>query len=149
MNDLERTVRELADRDEIRQLVARYCHFLHTRAFRDIVDLFTPDGVLEPPGTVVAGVGAVGGDDLLKLLAGMCDAHDPWPFAHNHVIDLLDEDNARGVVYVETRLGSEAMRTANVNVYHDTYARVGGAWRFQARNVSGVLIPEEAGKRQS
>src|SRR5256885_546022 len=103
MEDLRRQIEQLADREAIRQLVARYCHYVRTRNFEGMVELYAPDGTWESNMSK-------GGRHLARTYwtsLKQTDELDPWPFTHNHLIELAGEGRASGYVYVEFRMGSQ------------------------------------------
>lgn len=144
MQDLEHAVRECLDREAIRQLPARYCHYVRTRDVDAILDLYAPDGVFEVPPNMADGGVRTGRAAIEATFRDNLERMDPWPFTHNHVVDFEGPDRARGFVYTEFRLGSEGMRAAFVGVYEDVYVRIDGAWKFQSRALSSVTIGEQA-----
>jgi ketosteroid isomerase-like protein len=142
MGDLERQVAELCDREAIRQLVARYCHNVRTRAFEAIVDMYAPDGVFDMPANMAEGGVRSGRDAIMETFQRNCDAMDPWPFTHNHVIEMTGDGRAKGFVYTEFRQGSRNMRVTHVGCYADEYEKVGSEWKFRSRKLTSVEVPE-------
>ncbi|KRB81472.1 hypothetical protein ASE00_15985 [Sphingomonas sp. Root710] len=139
--DLAARIAALEARDAIRDLVARYCHYVRERRHEEIVDLYTPDGVFDMPAVMAEGGVRSGRAAIAETFARNNEAMDPWPFTHNHVIDLTGDDSATGHVYTEFRIGSEAMRVRFVGVYHDEYARYDGVWKFRRRTLNSVEVP--------
>ncbi|MGE0776168.1 MAG: nuclear transport factor 2 family protein [Sphingomonadaceae bacterium] len=144
MDDLRRMVTELADREAIRQLVARYCHNVRQRAHEEIADMYAPDGVFDMPANMAEGGVRSGREAIIQTFTDNNERMDPWPFTHNHVIEMIDETHAKGFVYTEFRLGSQRMRTAFVGCYTDEYVKVDGDWKFHTRNLKSVNIPDPA-----
>jgi hypothetical protein len=135
-------LRELIDCEAIRQLPIRYCHYVRTRNIPAIIDLYAPDGVFDMPGNMAEGGVRAGPGAIEETFRLNLERLDPWPFTHNHVIDLVGEDRARGFVYTEFRMGSQRMRVTHVGVYEDEYVKIDGRWRFQARRLSAIDVPE-------
>ena len=133
---LEQRVRELADRDAIRELTAEYCRCV-VRADRvGVVGLFTPDASLETH--FPAGSGQA--DVVTSGIAGLQKAYDGIsgmalkPTVHNHILE-LDGDRARGFCSVEIRLAQSGVAYTGAGHYEDTYRRVGGRWKFERREL--------------
>ena len=118
----------VADKDEIRELTARYCFAVAEGDADTIVGLFTDNGIFETRGTVVAGRAAL--QEFYDELAG---GVTPKPFIQNHVID-VDGDSAQGRCGVEIRMVRKGEAYTVAGHYHDTYWRVDGAWKFAKRD---------------
>jgi hypothetical protein len=134
---LEAMVRQLNDREALRDLRYRYHEYINEGKFAEIVDLFTEDGELEfgPLGT------AKGRDSIrafFKRLApppsGAAPLRGPHfsyvkQYIHNHVLD-IQGDRAKGFSYLEARpvINDEAHMVAGR--YDDEYVKSGGQWRF-------------------
>ena len=128
---LEQKVQELADREEIKELTARYCWHVQHSEGEAIARLFTDDGVLEAPGNKpVRGM-----DSLLKFYGAITPAESPVPFIHNHIIE-IDGDNAEGTCTIDARFTRKGESILGAGWYEDKYRRVNGKWRFAARKVS-------------
>jgi len=133
---LERRVRELADREAIRELTAEYCRCVVHENKDGLVALFTPDATLEthfPPGSGQADVVSAGTAELQKAYEGVVGLQ-LRPFIHNHLIE-LDGDRARGFCSVEIRLSQGGVAYTGAGHYEDTYRRVGASWRFERREL--------------
>ncbi len=151
ISDLAAMVRELSDRELIRQLPARYCHYVRTRNVAAILDLYAPDGVFDLPANMAEGGAREGRDAIAETFRNNLERMDPWPFTHNHVIEFEGADQARGFVYTEFRIGAERMRVGFVGVYEDVYTRLGDTWKFQSRKLTAITIgdTETSTSRQS
>ena len=135
-------VQELADREAIRQLPTRYCHYVRTRDIPAILDLYAPDGVFDMPANMAEGGVREGREAIAETFRDNLETMDPWPFTHNHIVDFEGQDRARGFVYTEFRLGSEKMRVGFVGVYEDVYVRSENLWKFQSRKLSSIEVGE-------
>jgi ketosteroid isomerase-like protein len=144
LEDIRQMVTELADREQIRQLIARYCHYVRTRAHDQILDLYAPDGVFDMPANMAEGGVRSGRDAIAQTFADNNERLDPWPFTHNHVITMVDPTHAEGFVYTEFRMGSQNMRTTHVGVYADRYVKIDGIWKFHSRKLTSTPVPEPA-----
>ncbi len=103
---IEAQVREMADREAIRDLPLKYCHYVWKKEVPAIVNLFTADGDL-----------------------------DPHPFIHNHVVELQGNDRATGTCYVEIRGTRDGKSMIAAGYYDDEYAKVSDEWKFRSRKV--------------
>jgi uncharacterized protein (TIGR02246 family) len=119
------------DVDQIRQLIARYCHLVDARRIEEWVDCFTDDGVFE-----LRGSRTQGRDALLKMgegirQSGMSSRH--W--VTNVLVD-VDGDEATSESYL-MMLSATAEPVIGVSgVYRDRVRRVDGRWRFAERVVT-------------
>jgi uncharacterized protein (TIGR02246 family) len=125
-------IRDLLDREAIRELVIRYCDRVWQNDVEGYIDLFTPDCEVTSSDNKLT-AGARGREQLRAMIvAGM--AYEPRPFLHNHLIDLTGPDTAKGTCYKEIRVKIEGERYVLAAEYHDVYVRAGDVWRFRSRN---------------
>jgi ketosteroid isomerase-like protein len=139
MNDktLEAVVRELADKEAIKELASMYAHCVWQDDIETMIELFTDDGVMDPEiRPPIKGRAA-----LLESFKDMLEAGDFQPFVHNHVIE-LDGDRDSGVAYVDLRYTAEGKSMIGTGFYTDEYARVEGKWKFKSRRLTTrFLVP--------
>lgn len=139
---LEQRVQELADREEIRELAARYSQ----RVLRGLspADLFTDDGVMviSIPGLPRQEVR--GREALEKVFAAA--AARPMinmPAVHNQVIS-IDGDEAIGSSMIELQLSDETADDGRVfaatGIYEDRLRRVDGRWKFASREAHAQVV---------
>lgn len=126
---IEQRLAALEAKDEIRELTGRYCHAVVDGDAEAIVALFCADGTfrshtLEPSGH----------EELRKFYAGGVGGRTHKPFVQNHVIELIDADNASGRCSVEIRVLQDGRAYTQAGHYHDRYRREGGRWRFAERH---------------
>jgi len=126
MTDLER----LLAYQEIQQLASRYALHLDARDLDALVGLFVPDVRV---GHETRGRDALRADfDQSLRSVGITFLN-----TGNHVIDLIDADHARGVVYCRGEIqdgGREGDRwIVQAIQYHDSYERRDGEWLFVRR----------------
>ena len=127
---LETLVREMADREAIRDLPLKYCHLVWKKDVPSIVNLFTDDGEFDAGGAVPV---AKGRAELLKsYLQGLGDL-DPRPFIHNHVIELHSSTHATGNCYLDLRATQNGRSMIAAGYYDDVYKKVGDEWKFRSR----------------
>lgn len=128
----DRTLRDLADLEAIRDLVRRYAHYVWQNELEALADLFAEDGSMDP-GTRPPIVGRA------ALLAGfreMLTAGSTFlPFIQQHVVD-LDGDTARGTCYIDLRAEVNGESMIGAGWYDDRYVRTADGWRFQTRKIT-------------
>jgi len=128
----DRTLRDLADLEAIRDLARRYAHYVWQNELEALADLFAEDGSMDP-GTRPPIVGRV------ALLAGfreMLTAGSTFlPFIQQHVVD-LDGDAARGTCYIDLRAEVNGESMIGAGWYDDRYVRTASGWRFQTRKIT-------------
>ncbi len=127
----EALVRELADKDAIRELAARYADCIWRRDADGAADLFTEDGVMDTGERQPI----EGREALRKVYRLILADSDLQPFVHNHVID-LDGDTATGRCYLDLRGVLDGKSMVGSGYYHDGYARVDGDWKFSSRKLT-------------
>jgi uncharacterized protein (TIGR02246 family) len=134
---LERRLRRLEDREDIRALVARYNWVMDDRDLPGIRDLFTEDvSVTSSDGALES----AGREEVVKMFQGRFEVLGPslhWAHDHRIWLDEDDPDAARGLVSLHaemTRFGTAAISAIR---YEDGYRRSeDGRWRFSARRLS-------------
>lgn len=138
---LDEAVRELADREAIRDLARRYAHCVWRKDAAGAVELFAADGEMDtgdrPP---IRGRAA-----LLESYRTMITGPTFQPFVHNHVID-LDGERATGTCYLDLRATLDGKSMIGSGYYEDRYVRVGREWKFQSRKLTMCyLVPIQQG----
>ena len=131
---LERMVDELASREAIRELIARYGMAVDDRDMESLQDCFCEDGKFRyADGSVVLdGREAVLGYYSQRL--GQLGASYHYP--HSTIIDFASRDEASGIVNAHAELGMPSGDTFWVALrYHDNYRRQQGRWRFADREI--------------
>src|SRR5579862_4210057 len=129
---IEQRVQELADREEIKELTAKYCWHVARGEGEAVARLFTSDGVLDGPDfKPVRGM-----DDLLKFYgAGVRVPANAVPFIHNHIIE-LNGDQAQGTCTIDARFKRNGESVIAAGWYNDKYRRVDGKWLFAERKIT-------------
>lgn len=130
----ETLMQEVIDREAIRTLPVRYCHCVWQKDLDGYVNLFTNDGWLATTDPNLPR--AQGREGLRKMIGEALGTMKPRPFIHNHVIELLGPDQAKGTCYVEVRMTREGKKWQMTGWYDDEYAKVGGEWKFKSRNTT-------------
>lgn len=139
---LEQKVQELADREEIRELIARHAHRVaHGESF---ADLFTEDGVyinrypnnpvheLRGRKAIAAAFDSTPGHIAPGRSAGMSDA---LPMIHNIAIE-ISGDEATGICSNELRITEHGKSIIASGYYQDRYRRENGRWKFALRDIT-------------
>jgi SnoaL-like domain len=130
---LEQKVQELADREEIRELIARYAH--RVAHGESNADLFTDDGVFitRIPGRPVQ---TLGHEKIIQVYkdAGTRPDH-PLPMIHNYLIS-ISGDEGTGLCSNELRITENGRSIIASGYYEDRYRRENGRWRFAVRDAT-------------
>lgn len=112
--------------EEIRQLASRYAIALNHRDLDALAELFVPD--------VRVGRDVFGRDALKQdFAAQLRDGHRTILQVSNQSIDVVDADNATGIVGTRAELEHGNDWIIQVIEYHDVYARSDGRWLFVRR----------------
>ena len=130
---IEQRVQELEDRDEIKELTARYCwHVAHGEG-EAVANLFADDGVLDVTGGDFKAVR--GREAILKFYrASVREPEVALPFIQNHII-VLNGDEAHGTCAIEARFARNGESVTAAGYYEDKYRRERGRWRFVERKL--------------
>lgn len=137
MTKTERALNALHDREQIRELTARYCFLIMAGQMKKVLDLFTDDGLF----TSNTGLEARG-KPALRAMYDLVARSRPVPFIHNHVIRLSGE-TAEGTCGVEVRAVIRGTHHVLSGYYRDRYVKVGGRWKFHARAMH--ILHDEVG----
>src|SRR5262245_21700935 len=131
MPTLEQQVRELMDREEIKELTARYAHGVARGEGAAVAAWFIEDGVFRNhfPGEPVT---EVRGQEALKQLYGAIRRNVALPCIHNHLITVTG-DEASGTCSLEVRLTREGQSMIGSGYYEDRFRRENGRWKFVGR----------------
>lgn len=132
MKTLEQQVQELADREEIKELTARYAHGVARGEGAKVAALFTDDGVFinqipDAPQTVVRG------REALDKFYGAIKRNTALPCIHNHLIAVTG-DEATGTCSIEVRITRNNQSMIGSGYYEDRFRRENGRWKFVERN---------------
>src|ERR1700676_1646580 len=112
--------------ESIRQLASRYALALDSRDVEAMADLFVVD--------VAVGDGRVGRSALAAFFAEILRPYGvTFHLIGNHVIDLLDDDHATGVVYCRPEHERGDLWVVMPMQYWDRYERRAGSWYFKSR----------------
>jgi ketosteroid isomerase-like protein len=112
--------------EQIRQLASRYALAIDTRDIDTLVSLFVED--------VQVGRDRFGRDALREIWERELRAIGvSFLNVGTHVIDLVDDDHATGIVYCKGEIQDGDRWIHQAIVYRDTYTRRDGAWYFVRR----------------
>ena len=129
--ELEMLVRELKDREMIKELTHQYAHCVRQQDVEGVVNLFAEEGTVEVGATVIQGRAA-----LRQFYADTLSKPGTlYDFLHNHVIRIQGE-RATGLCSVEVRGVQDGKNIIGAGHYDDEYVRVGGEWKFQRRKIT-------------
>jgi hypothetical protein len=131
----EAQLREVVDREEIRELAHIYAH--RVAHGLSMADLFTDDGAYiqrqsadDPTPQEVRGRAALEAHYVTRP-AGIA-----MPMIHNHLIEVAG-DEASAICSIELRVGAEGSESMIASGYYqDRLRRVGGRWMFVERDVT-------------
>jgi ketosteroid isomerase-like protein len=121
------------DCEEIRQLIARYCHHVDSVQSKEIVGLFSSDAVLD-----IAGTKTVGTEAIEAFFEGLRAVYDVKPMLH-HVTNVLvdvDGDEATSQSYILVVVPGDPIAIAMTGRYDDRFRRIDGQWRFVERRMT-------------
>ena len=127
MSSVENRLQAIEDREEIRELTARYCHGIAAADVAGIVGLFCEDGSFCIDDRIT------GTAALTEFYAATLADSPPMPFIQNHVIDELQETEARARCSAEIRMIREGESVTAAGWYNDSFRKVDGHWKFQER----------------
>ena len=120
------------DHEEIRQLIARYCHHVDKHEASEWAALFSEDGILD------AGVMKTQGTEALRdFVEGMRSNPQIPPMRHivtNVVID-VQGDEATSQSYILVLRPGEVTQIGLTARYDDRLRRIDGHWRFVERRI--------------
>jgi 3-phenylpropionate/cinnamic acid dioxygenase small subunit len=118
------------DREQIRELYARYAIYVDNERFDDWVRCFTPDGVFDSPM-----FGKLAGHDKLREFTQSYSGGKVRHMMVNVSFD-IDDDTATGfcnLIYFSLKNGK--MEISAVGAYNDKLRKTNGEWRFACREV--------------
>lgn len=132
METTDDLAREIAAREAIRDLSARYCDCIWRKDVDGLVSLFADDGTFRVEGLEVE-ASSHGHAQLRKVYEKALDELDPRLFIHSQIVDLLGGNNATGRCYVEVFSAKYGMERVGLGYYEDQYSKIGDKWKFTSR----------------
>jgi ketosteroid isomerase-like protein len=129
----------LRDKDDIRELLARYCHLLDGYRLAAFGELFTADGVWESQDGTATGPAAI-----TALLARLVPTPGPGTRRRHHTTNtVIDLDGDRATALSNFLVVRDAGGSAVVAVsgsYRDVLRRTGSGWRFAHRTLAHDIL---------
>src|ERR1700689_2275048 len=132
MKTTDELVRELIDREAIRDLPVRYCDCLWRKDVDGLLGLFKDDATFVMKGIEVEAVSR-GRAQIKKMHEKALAETTPRMFIYNQIVDLLGKDRATGRSYVQVSNVRVTLEWIGLGYFEDAYARVGNEWKFAAR----------------
>ena len=114
----EQLVDEMLDRDAIRDLPVRYCHYVWSGNLEGILGLFTEDGIFSTEGATDP-VAVKGQAELRKFYGGAVERIGARPYIHNIVIDLKGATKATGNFYQKLSSDIQKIKWIGTDYYDD------------------------------
>jgi hypothetical protein len=148
MKTTEQLVRELADREAIHDLCARYCDCVWRKDLDGLVGLFVKDGSFAVEGLEVEALSR-GHAKLKQVYQKAFTELDARLLLHNHVIELLDGERATGRCYVQVFTAKSSTKWVGLGYYEDEYARSGDLWKFASRHYFLDVIDTDVSLRKT
>lgn len=137
---IESSLQDIIDREAIRTLPVLYCHYIWHANIDGFVNLFTADGSVSTSDPTLPD--AQGSNELRKMITDVLETMKSKPFIHNHVVELLGPNQAKGYCYLEVCLLRDGNPWKMVAWYDDAYVKVEGEWKFKSRKITvDSLIP--------
>ena len=125
----------LEDREEIRELYARYADALDNRRYQEWIDLFTDEGSFESTrfGKHSGRAGLEKFTQVYRDSLGGAQARH----VITNLLFTIEGDRAEGSCYLLYSYCKEGrVQQSTVANYRDTLRRVTGRWRFESRKVN-------------
>ena len=135
MKTTDELVRELADREAIRDLPVRYCDCLRRKDVDGLLELFTDDATFVIKGIEVQAVSR-GRAEIRRMHEKAVAQTNPQLFVHTQIVNLLGVDRATGRCAAEVRNLRTTMEWLGLGYFEDEYAKVGDQWKFTSRHHS-------------
>ena len=132
MKTTDELVRELVDREAIRDLPVRYCDCLWRKDVDGLLGLFTDDATFVMKGIEVEAV-SHGRTNIKKMHEKALAETTPRLFIHNQIVNLLGKDRATGRSCVEVRNLGITMEWIGIGYFEDEFAKLGSEWKFAKR----------------
>ncbi len=136
---IEVLLQDVLDREDIRTLPVRYCNCVWDKDVDQYMDLFVDASAaaLSINTDVLIPTSNEGQNKIREMISGVFNsAMNPRPFIHNHTVELLGPDAAKGKCYLEAHMVKEGKPCVMVAWYDDEYAKVNGKWKFKSRFVN-------------
>ena len=131
MTDVERLVAV----EEIKKLKARYFRCMDTKQWSGWEEVFTTDAVMDvsEEGQGLDQHIVKGRDKIIPFVSGVLKGVVTVHHGHMPEIEITSDSTARGIWSMEDKLRWPDGKTTlhGYGHYHETYEKVGGAWRIK------------------
>lgn len=126
----------MPDKEEIRELLARYCFALDEDRFEDMAALFTPDGVWE----TAFGTGT-GRDGIVAQARSIAKGDRPrrMHLTTNIVIDVAGDTATVRSNWLLFQNGPSGPVIGSGGAYYDKVVKRGGGWLFAHRRIDRFI----------
>jgi uncharacterized protein (TIGR02246 family) len=126
----------MSEKDEIRELLARYCFALDEERFDDMAALFTEDGVWE----TAFGTGT-GREGIAAQARSISTPNRPRRvhLTTNIVIDFEDDTAHVRSNWLLFQNAASTPEIGSGGSYYDVVAKVDGQWRFRHRRIDRFI----------
>jgi len=137
---VENDVYGLLSREAIRDLPIRYCDCVWRDDVEGLVSLFAEEGTFR---ALFNGIETTisGHSELRDFYSNAADFM-PRPYIHNHVVELLEKDYAKGRCYLDLRSARNNMDWLGAGYYEDEYRLSPTGWKFQSRLFTALRMEE-------
>lgn len=155
MSEIDAITRLLAI-EEIKQLKGRYFRFMDTKDWSSLRTIFCDDATFDArasfslDGEGDGGRAAEsndwvyhGGDTIVDFIRSAAGRSHTVHHGHNHDIDILSPDEARGVIAMEDQIWDESDTVLTLHGcghYHETYRRIDGRWRIHTSRITRLHV---------
>ncbi len=119
----------LTDLEELRSLKARYFRLLDTKAWEELVEVFTPDAEVDmrAEGGTRTGAAVAFVDGLVAMVGDAVTVHH----GHSPELELTGPDTATGTWAMEDRIRwPDGTTLHGAGHYRETYRRTASGWRI-------------------
>jgi hypothetical protein len=129
---------DLADKDAIRELLARYCYHLDQDRFEDMAALFASDGVWETAfGT------ATGRAGIAALARSLASGPRPRVHLTTNIVITLNGDTATAQSnWTLVQNSPDGPTIGSGGAYGDRLVKQGGHWLFQHRTIDRFIAAD-------
>jgi ketosteroid isomerase-like protein len=134
--DLEKRIRRLEDREEIGELIARYCLVMDNRDTQGMPALFTPDVVVRSTDGVMHASGMAAVTEMFRGRFAVLGPSNH--FTHDRIMtfDEAHADRASGIVLSHAEMNRKGQPMITAIRYLDRYRRHEDCWKFAERELS-------------
>lgn len=127
IEDLDRRLKKMEDIYEIQKLQATYSRYINDCEFDKVHTLFTEDGINDT--SYMTSKPCIGREEIRQSMARIRERlSQVKQFIHNHTIEEVDGDTARGWQMMEARYGRGATPYNVAAKFQQIYQRVDGRW---------------------